>query len=150
MLLSKFNVANSTENNRNISVRLLTRSSDNVPLCALDPPSFNISLTDDDTKLSLQTQFHAHCAARGIYPATNIAGAVLQLLLSLTDASPMRGAPPAVRCAMLCTQHVDCQQFNYITTDHCQLYNFTPTNFQPIDNCQHYGDPGRTQTGSAH
>ena len=48
ILATEIYLVNGVENYWNLSVQLLTRPTDNAPLCALDPPSLNISLTDND------------------------------------------------------------------------------------------------------
>ena len=80
------------ENYWNLSVQLLTRPTDNVPLCALDPPSLNISLTDDD-----------------IYPA----GAVL-CTLSCRPTCPVTNrcvanARSAGNCSLCYVVHATCR-----------------------------------------
>jgi len=68
--------------------------------------------------------------------------------LNAEMSSEMPGAPEAVRCAMTCTSYGGCKHFNYVSTESkpCQLYNYRPTNFDVLPNCQHYYQPGQQNT----
>jgi len=90
---------------KSLTVRLKTRHADGEVMCALDPPTVNVTM------------------------ATG------------TEAS---GFPPAVACAMVCTNHAGCKHFNQIsaTPTTCQLYHHRPQNLSVRPGCRHYQMPG--------
>jgi len=65
--------------------------------------------------------------------------------LNVEMSPKMSGAPEAVRRAMTCTNYGGCKHFNHVSTESkpCQLYNYRPTSFDVLPNCQHYYQPGQ-------
>jgi len=86
------------------AMKLMTRASDGVALCATDAPTVNAKMSER-----------------------------------------MPEAPDVVRCGMTCTGDERCKRFNYVSTEPspCQLYHYTPTNFDVSRNCQHFYQPGQ-------
>ena len=71
----------------------------------------------------------------------------------------MPGAPAQVRCGMACAGRAGCKHFNYVSkptndvastgaSSPCQLYDYRPTTFDVVSDCQHYYEPGRPGTSA--
>jgi len=104
------------------TLRQLLLPSDGSPLCAVEAPSFIVSIP-----------------AFWTYQVT-----------SSVNTQVPSCVPDTLKCAWICKQDRNCTSFNYNQTLlQCELYYYRPLNYAPSQDCQHYWASVRNKFFSA-